>query len=209
MATTSSLDADASNNIKSELEKMLDGEPYAAFDPTLLQMRNNAKQLCFELNQTSPLDVAKRTQIIQQLLRVDDALVESPFYCDYACHLHVGRNFYANHGCTILDCAPITIGDNCLLAPHVVLSSAAHPLDVRERAAGQEFAKPIVIGNHVWIGANATVCQGVTIGNNVVIGAGAVVVKDVPDNTVVAGVPAKFIRTLEPEDTTMQAARQS
>ena len=83
------------------------------------------------------------------------------------------------------------------LAPHVVISSATHPVNAQRRSEGEEFAKPIVIGDNVWIGANATICPGVTIGNGVVIGAGAVVVKDVPDRAVGGGVPAKVIRILE------------
>lgn len=180
-----------------ELEKMLNGDMYDAADPVLVQMRKDAKILCFELNQTSPANPEKRQEITQKMLGVDDANVESPFYLDYGCHLKVGKQFYANHGCTILDCAMISIGDNCLLAPHVVISSAAHPLSAKIRSAGPEYAKPIAIGNNVWIGASATICPGVTIGNNVVIGAGAVVTKDVPHSVVVAGVPAKVIRTLQ------------
>ena len=183
---------------KSELQKMLDGDLYDAFDPPLVEMRNNAKQLCFELNQTSPLDNDKRKEIASRILGVKDAWLESPFNCDYGCHLKVGKNFYVNHGCTILDCAMVTIGDNCLLAPHVVISSAGHPLNAKRRIAGDEFAKPIVIGNNCWIGANATICPGVTIGNDVVIGAGAVVTRDIPDSFVAAGVPAKPLRRISP-----------
>ena len=185
---------------KTELEKMLGGELYDAFDPVLLEMRNKVKQHCFELNQTSPLDVDKRKEISSKILGVDDALLESPFNCDYGCHFKVGKNFYANHGCTILDCAMITVGDNCLLAPHVVISSAGHPLNAKRRAAGDEFAKPIVIGDNCWIGASVTICPGVTIGNDVVIGAGAVVTKDIPDSCVVAGVPARILRTITPDE---------
>ena len=89
------------------------------------------------------------------------------------------------------------------LAPHVVISSATHPLNAKVRSSGEEFAKPIVIGNNVWIGSSATICPGVTIGNDVVIGAGAVVVKDVPDSVVVAGVPAKIIRKVDQSDETI------
>jgi maltose O-acetyltransferase len=198
MASSSS----SSSSSSSELEKMLRGDLYDAFEPALLEMRNQAKQLCFELNQTPPLQVEKRKEITQKILNgAEGALIESPFYCDYGCHIHVGKNFYANHGCTILDCARITIGDNCLLAPHVVISSATHPLDAKRRSAGEEYTRPIVIGDNCWIGASATINPGVTIGNNVVIGAGAVVAKDIPDNVVVAGVPAKIIRQLGPDGT--------
>lgn len=182
-----------------ELDKMLRGELYNAFDPTLLRMRNEAKQLCFELNLTSPMDVEKRKEITKKLVGVDDAHIESPFQCDYGCHLKLGKKFYANHGCTILDCGLITIGDNCQLAPHVVISSATHPPDPQRRLNGEEYTRPIVIKNNVWIGANATINPGVSIGNNAIVGAGAVVTRDVADNVVVAGVPAKVIRTLTEE----------
>ena len=181
----------------SEREKMLRGEPYLAFDPELLRLRNEAKQLCFELNQAPPNDPKQRQIWDQQILHVPDALVESPFQVDYGYpFLKVGRNFYANHGCTLLDGGSIIVGDNCLLGPHVCISTAGHPLEAAPRAAGIEFCKPIVLGNNVWIGANATICPNVTIGDNVVVAAGAVVVRNVPSNTVVGGVPAKVIKTL-------------
>jgi maltose O-acetyltransferase len=177
----------STNKKKSEKEKMLAGAFYDAFDQELLQERQRAKGLCFQLNQTSPLDTVERKRIVKDLLRVDDAWVESPFYVDYGLHLQVGSNFYANHGCTILDCNIVKIGDNCLLAPHVCISAATHPTDPALRAQGAELTAPITIGDNVWIGANATICPGVTLGHNVVVpvGAGAVVTKDFPDNVVV------------------------
>ncbi|KAL7579686.1 hypothetical protein ACA910_021833 [Epithemia clementina (nom. ined.)] len=181
---------------------MLLGELYKAMeDPELVQERRQAKQLCFELNQTSPLDVEQRRAIVKKLLGgVDDAFVESPFHVDYGYNLKVGKGFYANHGCTILDCHRIVIGDGCLLGPHVVLSAASHPLDAQRRAAGDEWAAPITIGNHCWIGANATINPGVVIGDHVVVGAGAVVTRNVPSHVVVAGVPARIIRRLVSEE---------
>jgi maltose O-acetyltransferase len=182
--------------VTTEEEKMLAGEFYEAFDPHLLQQRQNAKQLCFQLNQTSPLEIEIRESIVRQLIphSTKTIWVESPFHVDYGVHLEVGENFYANHGCTILDCNKVKIGKNCLLAPHVCISAATHPIDPTLRAAGAEYTAPVTIGDNVWIGANATICPGVTIGNNVVVGAGAVVTKNVVDNVVVAGVPAKVIR---------------
>jgi maltose O-acetyltransferase len=175
---------------------------YKAFDAELLQERNRAKEICFRLNQTSPLDVPQRRAIIAELLLddVQDAHIESPFYVDYGYNLKIGRNFYANHGCTILDCNVITIGDNCLLAPHVVISAATHPLDGTLRAGGWELTAPVTIGHNVWIGANATINPGVTLGDNVVVGAGAVVTKSFPANVVVAGVPADIIRQIPVDD---------
>ncbi|KAL3945408.1 MAG: hypothetical protein SGBAC_000541 [Bacillariaceae sp.] len=184
-----------------EEEKMLKGELYQAFDPVLLEQRQQAKRLCFELNQTSPLEVDTRQRILQELLPTSkeskNVWIESPFHVDYGVHLHVGDNFYANHGCTILDCNECTIGKNCLLAPHVCISAATHPIDPVLRSSGAELTAPIAIGDNAWIGANATICPGVTLGNNVVVGAGAVVTKSFGDNVVIAGVPAKVIRHVE------------
>lgn len=223
---------------KTEKQKMMDGEMYDAFDSTLLRERNAAKQMCFELNQTSPLNVSKRLRITQQILSCnnddndndnetnknkdsanlmtttsttltkttsatippENPLVESPFHVDYGYNLHVGKNFYANHVCTILDCNRITIGDNCLLGPNVVITAATHPLDPKRRAAGEEYTRPIKLGNNCWLGANVTLLPGVHLGDGVVVGAGAVVTPTscLPgqDNIVLAGVPAKIIKNI-------------
>lgn len=183
---------------KSEKEKMLAGELYQAFGDELTQERQNAKQICFEFNQTSPVDQAKRKELLYKLIGSRDAWVESPFYVDYGYNLSVGEAFYANHGCTILDCNRISIGKNCNLAPHVCISAASHPLDAQLRASGYELTMPITIGDNVWIGANATICPGVTLGDGVVVAAGAVVTKGTyASNTVLAGVPAKMKRRIE------------
>jgi maltose O-acetyltransferase len=204
--------------VKSEKEKMLAGEPYFAWDKELTQERQRAKELCFQYNLKSPVnEIAGRKELLKQLLPnmptstsicdgINDnddggggAWIESPFYVDYGIHLTVGKNFYANHGCTILDCNTITIGDNCLLAPHVCISAATHPLEAYKRTQ-YELTAPIAIGNDVWIGANATICPGVTLGNGVVVGAGAVVTKSFPDNVVIGGVPAKILKRVPGSD---------
>lgn len=194
-------DAEVSSVKMTKEEKMLKGELYQAFDPVLLEQRQRAKRLCFQLNQTSPLEVESRQAIIQELFPNSkgskNIWIESPFHVDYGTHMHVGDNFYTNHGCTILDCNKITIGNNCLLAPHVCMSAATHPIDPVLRSSGAELTAPITIGDNAWIGANATICPGVTLGNNVVVGAGAVVTKSFGDNVVIGGVPAKIIRHVE------------
>lgn len=183
-----------------EKEKMLSGLMYQAWDAELLAERQKAKELCHQLNHLSPSQPVTRQALISELLgQESDACLESPFNCDYGYNIKAGKGFYANHGCTILDCAPIHIGDNCLLAPGVVIATAGHPLDPVERASGEEFAKSITIGNDVWFGANVTVCPGVTIGDNVVVGAGSVVNKDLPSNTVCVGSPAKPIKEIPPK----------
>ena len=174
--------------------------------------------MCFQFNQTDPSETEKRQALIQRLLSLksdlpkssDDtdplekdpstnAWIESPFHVDYGIHLQVGENFYANHGCTILDCHDVVIGKNVLLAPHVCISAATHPVDPDQRRQGLEYSAPITIGDNVWVGANATICPGVTLGDNVVVGAGAVVTKSFPDNVVIAGVPAKVIQKVNPK----------
>ncbi|MDO6541435.1 sugar O-acetyltransferase [Photobacterium sanguinicancri] len=188
--------------MRTEKEKMLVGDIYHAFDTELVIERDRAKAICFKLNQTCSTDRDTRQSLILQLFAhtehvETDAWVESPFHCDYGYNITVGKGFYANHGCTILDGAPVTFGDNCLLAPSVVIATAGHPLDSVERAKGDEYAKAITVGNDVWLGANVTVCPGVTIGDNVVVGAGSVVTKDLPANTVCVGAPAKPVRVID------------
>lgn len=187
---------------QTEKEKMLSGKIYKTWDPELANDRDNAKRHCHKLNNICPTERDARQKIIAQLMQVSqtDAHIESPFNCDFGYNIKVGHSFYANHGCVILDCATVTIGNGVLLAPGVVIATASHPLSATKRAAGEEFALPITIGNNVWLGANSTVCPGVTIGDNVVIGAGSVVSKDLPANTLCVGVPAKVIRTLTDEE---------
>jgi maltose O-acetyltransferase len=185
---------------KTEKEKMLAGEPYSCFCPELTNDRRSAKEQCYDYNHTRPSEKTKRQDILTKLIPHggNDACIEPPFYCDYGYNIRLGKQFYANHGFTILDCNLVTIGDNCLIAPQVVISAATHPLQAATRLS-TEMAYPITIGSNCWIGANATILPGVTIGDNVVIGAGAVVNKDIPDNVVCAGVPARVIRKIDQE----------
>lgn len=127
---------------------------------------------------------------------------ESPFVapifnCDYGKNIHVGDNFLANYNVTILDIAPVYVGNHVMIGPGTLISTVGHPLSPKGRREHLGIAKPVTIGNDVWIGGNCIILPGVTIGNNVVVAAGAVVTKDVPDNCVVGGVPAKFIKSIE------------
>jgi acetyltransferase-like isoleucine patch superfamily enzyme len=178
-------------------EKMLQGKVYNTLDPELEAEKQAAKQLCFQYNQLSAVQHREeRKQILQKLLRVDHAWIESPFHVDYGLHLEVGKNFYANHGCTILDCNKITIGDNCRLSPHVCITAVNHSLEAERRVGGNLISAPITIGDNVWIGANVTICPGVTLGDGVIVEAGATVTRDFPDNVVVGGVPARMKYTV-------------
>ncbi|SET64869.1 maltose O-acetyltransferase [Natronincola peptidivorans] len=183
--------------IKSEKEKMLAGEYYDAGDEELVKERNYAKDLTFAFNYTKPSETEKKKEILRQLINAKGSFhIEAPFQCDYGYNIEVGENFYANYGCILLDVNKIVIGDNVLLAPNVQIYTAAHPIDPEERLTGKEFAKPITIGNNVWIGGGSILCPGVSIGNNVTIGAGSVVTKDVPDNVIAGGNPCKVIKEL-------------
>ncbi len=185
------------NSAMTEKQKMISGQSYYPWDETLIEDRNKAKDLCFDFNQIKPSQTKDRQALIKTLFSESvNPHIESPFYCDYGYNIRTGKNFYANHGCTILDAAPVTFGDNVMLAPGVLISTATHPLDPAQRASGEEFAHSITIGNDVWVGMGAKILPGVSIGDNVVVAAGALVNKDVPDNSVVAGVPAKVIRQL-------------
>ncbi|MFT6992161.1 MAG: maltose O-acetyltransferase [Paraglaciecola sp.] len=180
-----------------EKQKMLQGFEYFPSDKSLQQDRANAKRLCQQFNQYDIDDRKGSRKIIKSLFgQCAGAWIEPNFYCDYGYNISTGKNFYANHGLVILDAAAVTFGDNVMLAPGVMISTATHPLDVVKRNKGIEIAKPINIGNNVWIGMGAKILEGVHIGDNAVIAAGAVVNKDVPASTLVAGVPAKVIKHL-------------
>lgn len=180
-----------------EKQKMLQGLDYFPSDKALQQERAQAKRLCQAFNQSDIDDRKASRKIIKSLFgKCVGAWIEPNFYCDYGFNISTGKNFYANHGLVILDAAPVTFGDDVMIGPSVLISTATHPLDAAKRKKGIETAKPIKIGNNVWIGMGAKILEGVTIGDNAVIAAGAVVNKDVQANFLVAGVPAKVMKNL-------------
>lgn len=186
---------------KDEYMKMLRGEEYLATDPYLVGLLNKCKDECWEYNQIRPTLLRERNQKLQQILgRSDnDTFINQPFYCDYGKHISVGKRFFANFNWTVLDEAPVTIGDDCFIGPNVGIYTACHSTDPVERNTRREWAKPVRIGNNVWIGGGVTILPGVTIGDNVTIGAGSVVVKDVPSNTIVVGNPARVVSEVKSE----------
>ena len=177
----------------SEREKMIAGEPYRASDPELVAARLRAQELLARYNATAPSAAAERDAALRALFgAVGDAPTVMPrFACDYGVNIRVGNNLFANYDCVFLDCAPIDLGDDVQIGPAVQLYTATHPLDPAERRSGIEGAKPIRIGDNVWIGGGSIVLPGVTIGDDAVIGAGSVVTRDVPPGVVVVGNPAR------------------
>lgn len=186
--------------MQSEKEKMLRGEIYDAnYDPELIGERTRCKVMCRRYNDIQPDCLEERAALLRSLLGKTGKtfLVEQPFYCDYGYNIEIGENFYSNVNLVILDGAKVKFGDNVFIAPNCGFHTAGHPLDASRRNAGLEYARPITVGNNVWIGAGVNVLPGVTIGDNCVIGAGSVVNKDIPANTLAVGNPCRVIRLLE------------
>jgi len=175
-----------------ERERMLAGELYDASDAELVRLRAHARSVLARYNREA------RPEILSELLGGlgESVWIEPPFFCDYGENIFVGDGFYANTGCVVLDCARVEIGDRVLFAPNVQMYAATHPVEAEIRASGLECARPITIGDDVWIGGGAIVLPGLAIGDRSVVGAGSVVSKDVPADVLVAGNPARVIREL-------------
>lgn len=160
------------------------------------------KDKCYKYNQLNPNDKEAQQIMLSELLGGigSNAAITPPFWCDYGYNITVGDYFYSNHNLIITDGAKVTFGNNVFIAPNCCFTTAEHAIDPEQRKAGIEIAKPITVGNNVWIGAGSTVLAGVTIGDNAVIGAGSVVTKSIPDNVVAVGVPCRVIRKITEED---------
>ncbi|SFB81451.1 sugar O-acetyltransferase [Streptococcus equinus] len=182
-----------------ELEKLEAGLPYCFTDPDIEKIKKEALRKCQILNAIDILDVEKRTAAIKDLFGSvgEDVSVFPNFNCDNGKNIHVGEHFLMNYNGIILDVAEVRIGHHVMIGPNTMITTVNHPLTPQGRRDNLGIAKPVIIGNDVWIGGNVTILPGVTIGNNVVVAAGAVVTKNVPDNYVVAGVPAKLLKTIE------------
>lgn len=170
-------------------------------DGSVLEQQKRARRLTQALNTADRADFDKIAGIVKELFgKSDGAWVNPPFYCDYGFNIEVGRNFFANYNCTILDVAKVRIGDNCQMAPNVAIYTAGHPIHPATRNTLYEYGIEINIGDNVWIGGNTVICPGVRIGDNVVIGAGSVVTKDIPDWCIAGGNPCKVIRKITEAD---------
>lgn len=184
--------------MKTEKQKMLAGEPYQAWDKELYAERIECRKTLQQLNNALPDSAEWREAIDHLIPNSQGAYIEPPFRCDYGVNIEIGKNFFANFNCVVLDVAKVTIGDNVLFGPNIQLYTAGHPLDVKGRVdEGIEFGLPITIGDNVWLGGSVVVCPGITIGDNSVVGAGSVVTKDIPANVVAAGNPCRVIRAID------------
>lgn len=196
-----------------ELDLMISGKLYSSLDSELQDLTNRAAELLFDYNNLRPSDFENQQRILKELLGHlgKNNTIKVPFKCDYGFNISLGKNFFANYNCIFLDSAPITIGDNVMMGPHVSLFTPGHPIDEVVRHEDLlEFAKPITIGNNCWFGGNVTVLPGISIGNNVVVAAGTIVTKDIPDDVIVAGNPSKILRKIDEDERQFwQAKRES
>lgn len=184
-----------------EEEKLDAGLPYDFWDAGVNGRKLNAIRFCRELRQMQDADATETEQaaLIEQYFGAvgRDVTICPGFMCDSGKNIYVGNQFLAKYNVTILDIMPVHIGDYVMIGPNTLITTVNHTLTPKGRREHLGIGEPVSIGNDVWIGGSCTILPGVTIGNNVVIAAGAVVTKDVPDNCVVGGVPAKKIREIE------------
>lgn len=186
-----------------ELEKALAGQLYDANnDPEVIAAVLACKDLCHAYNQLPPSHTGEKAALLERILGQvgEGCVITAPAWFDYGKRTTVGRNFYSNHNLVVLDAGTVTFGDNVFIGPNCCFTTSGHPIDAERRNQGLEYAYPITVGSNVWFGANVTVLPGITIGDNCVIGAGSVVSRDVPSNTVSAGVPCRVMRPVSEED---------
>lgn len=185
--------------MRTEKEKMLSGDLYDPLDPQLAKERHRARLLMKAFNDSRDDQGRERKRLLLELFGAmgKGSFLEPPFYCDYGSNITLGERVFFNFNCVILDVAQVTIGNHVLFGPNVQVYTATHPLDAEQRRSGLEAARPISIGDDVWIGGGAILCPGVTIGARSVIGAGSVVTKDIPEGVFAAGNPCRVIRALE------------
>lgn len=182
-----------------ELEKLDAGLEYCFLDDGVVARKETALKGCSKFNAIDPADYKSQLLAIKELFGStgENVYIQPNFNCDYGKNIHVGEDFLTNYNVTILDIAPVHIGDYCMIGPNTLITTVGHPSSPEGRRKKKAYSKPVTIGDDVWIGGNCTILPGVTIGNNVIVAAGAVVTKDVPDNCVVGGIPAQIIKKLE------------
>lgn len=187
----------------SEKDKQHTGEVYFPGDPEIFKEQIQYQEKLYDYNQTRPSEQEKRTNLLKEMFAEigEDCYIEPPFHANFGGHhCHFGKNVYANYNLTAVDDTHIYVGDNTMIAPNVILASAAHPLDPEERRKGYQYNKPVHIGKNCWLGAGVIVVPGVSIGDDTVIGAGSVVTKDIPSGVVAVGNPCRVIKEIKREE---------
>jgi maltose O-acetyltransferase len=190
--------------LEHQFDRVRSGEMYNDLTPELVAAREEAVFLTNDYNASFGQTGEVREAILRKLLGAIGHTVhfEPTFRCEFGHNIRIGNNFYANFDCVMLDGGGITIGDDVLFGPRVGIYTSNHALDPAERAAGGCYAKPVKIGNRVWIGAGVHINQGVTIGDGSIVGSGSVVTSDVPAGVIAAGVPCRVLRAITEADKT-------
>ena len=194
-----------------EMEKMVAGMPYDTSDPEVVAGRNRARRANFEYNGAAWDDNERRTGILREMLGGHDGpfFMEPPIRFDFYRNTFIGRNFYSNYNLVVLDCGPVRIGNDVMIGPNVTIVPPMHALLADQRIMRTkpdgtqydlEYAKPVTIGNNVWIAASVVINGGVTIGDDAVIGSGSVVTRDIPPGVIAAGNPCRPLRPITPAD---------
>lgn len=184
--------------MKTEYEKMRSQELYYFSDPEIHASLVHAKKVCARLRSMTIYDKDYR-QVIEELIPgiPQSTTICPPFHCDHGTGIILGENVFMNYDCIMLDGGYIRIGKHTLIGPHCQFYTPQHPMDYVERREEKETAYPITIGEDCWLGGNVVVCPGVAIGNRCIIAAGSVVTKDIPDDSLAAGIPAVVKRSLK------------
>jgi len=179
-------------------QRMLAGDLYIADDPESQARHRRAVRLSDEYHRAFVAEGPEAQNLLDELIGNlgEGAFVRPPLFVDYGEHITIGARSFVNCNLTALDVAPITIGADCQLGPSVELLTPIHPIEPQPRRDKLEGAKPITLGDNVWLGGGVIVCPGVSIGDNSVVGAGSVVTRDIPPNVVAVGNPARVIRSL-------------
>ncbi len=182
-----------------EKEKALQGLEFMRGDKELKRQRDAAEMLCYAYNTAAPNEIEKKQAILHELIPQagEGCYIKAPFICEYGAYITLGKNFFANYNCKLMDGGRIAFGDDVLIGPDCTFVTVQHPTDPERRKAGYQIFEPITVGNNVWFGAGVTVCPGVSIGDNCTIGAGSVVTKDIPANSVAVGNPCRVVRELK------------
>ena len=191
-------------NLEEQRAFILTGRMYNDLTPELIEARQRTVLLSTEYNASFGRPQAEREAILRRLLGAvgEGCHFEPTFRCEFGYNIRIGDNFYANFDCIMLDGGGITIGNNVLFGPRVGIYTSNHAIDAAERAAGACYAKPVTIGNNVWIGGDVTINQAVTIGDNTIVGSGSVVTKPIPANVIAVGSPARILRDITSADKT-------
>lgn len=186
----------SAGDTRSQRERMLAGDLYIADDPTLVQEQGEAVRRAARFRAAYDVDPVAAQPLVAELFGAvgADTFVRAPVTVDYGSNVTVGARTFINANLTVLDVAAVTIGDDCQIGPNVQLLTPTHPVEAQPRRDKLEAARPITIGDNVWLGGGVIVCPGVTIGDDAVIGAGAVVTRDIPPGVVAVGNPARVVR---------------